>query len=149
MPTTRLTPDRLTPEPTQNSQVQSVLERPATERIREYRYRFAQAVVFGLPVAGLELYGGSLGGTEAWRWVRFFQALLAGWVIYVGAAGMLFEGLLLLRRRVTADLCVATAAVAMYCAGWFVAGWFCGAVLLVCVWTGLRWWGGARKLERA
>ena len=138
-----------TPEPSQKSQVQSVLERPAAERVREYKYRFAQSVVFGLPVVALEVRGGSLGGPEAGRWVRFFQGLLAGWVIYVGAAGMLFEGLLLLRRRMTSDLVVAAAAVGMYCAGWLAAGWFCGAVLLVGVWTGLRWWRGARKPELA
>ena len=140
MPTTLLTP-----EPTQKSQVQSILDRPRAERVREYRYRFAQSVVFGLPVAALELYGGSLGGPEAWRWVRFFQGLLAGWVIYVGAAGMLFEGLLLLRTRVTPDFPVAAGAVLMYFAGWFWAGWFSGAVGLVAAWTGSRWWLGRRR----
>src|SRR5690349_4428997 len=70
------------------------LTRPASDRLREYKYCCAQAVVFGLPVLALEAWGRSLGGREASRWVGGFQALLTGWVLYVAAAGMLFEGLL-------------------------------------------------------
>jgi len=139
MPTTRLTP-----EPTPPESIQALLHRPASERVREYKYRFAQAVVFGLPVIVLELIGPKLGGPEAGRWLRFMQGLLAGWVIYVGAAGMLFEGLLLLRRRMTSDLPVAAGAMVMYGAGWIRPGWFSLAVGLVAVWTGIRWLSGCK-----
>jgi hypothetical protein len=128
--------------PTTPLTLESVLNRPAGERAREYKYRFAQALVFGLPVVGLEFYGRALGGVEAERWVRFLQGLLAGWVMYIGASGMLLEGVL--RKRVTLDFLVAASAVAMYCVGWFWAGWFSGTVLLIAIWTGLRWWMSRR-----
>ena len=74
-----------------------------------------QAVVFGLPVWGLQWFGRSLGGPEADRWVGILQALLAGWVAYVGAAGMLFEGIVRLARgRLGPDLVVAALAVVLY-----------------------------------
>jgi hypothetical protein len=137
----------------------SLLHRPFEQRVREYRYRFAQSMVFGLPVIALELWGRALGGAEAERWVMFIQLLLAGWVMYVGATGMLSENVLLLGRRCSADLPVAAAALAIFLAGAisFAAviasghallgrGWFAGAVALVAVWTGLRWaWGAARQ----
>ena len=131
-----------------------LLDRPRDQRLREYQYRFAQSAVFGLPVLALHLFGRSLGGTEASRWVAILQAALAGWVIYVGAAGMLFEGLLLLaRRRFTADLLPALAAIALY----VLALWrtvpvilhsaspapsppYHLAVLTLILWTGFRWW---------
>ena len=70
--------------------------------------------MFGLPVLALQWKGTALGGAEADRWVGILQALLAGWVVYVGAAGMLFEGLILLPRRVMAELIPALLAVAAY-----------------------------------
>lgn len=42
----------------------------------------------------LQLIGLSLGGPESARWVTLFQALLTGWVAYVGAGGLLYEGLI-------------------------------------------------------
>src|SRR5215212_4637806 len=105
-----------TPPPTPDSppadHLQALLDRPAEQRLREYKYRFAQAVVFGLPVIGLECFGYALGGRDAERWVGFLEALLASWVVYVGAAGMLFEGLV--GRRITADLAVSVSAVGLY-----------------------------------
>ena len=79
----------------------AILNRPASERLREYKYRFAQSTVFGLPVIALHYLGPTLGGPEAGRWSGLFQLLLTGWVMYVGVVGMLIEGIL--RRRLTAD----------------------------------------------
>ncbi|MGH7215050.1 MAG: hypothetical protein ACREIT_09840 [Tepidisphaeraceae bacterium] len=135
--------------------MQSILERPREQRVREYQYRCAQSMVFGLPVVGLQVWGNSLGGPEADRWVGALQALLAGWVVYVGAAGMLFEGALLLleRRRATGDFVVALLAVVAYLASLasvvalVVAGralfrpvWFHWVVVALAAWTGFRWW---------
>src|SRR5262245_30598913 len=96
--------------------VDELLSRPLEQRVREYKYRCAQAIIFGLPVVGLHFFGHTLGGTpdEARRWSTILQTLLAGWVTYVGAAGMLAEGILTVNRRVTADLIVATICVLMY-----------------------------------
>jgi hypothetical protein len=135
-----------------------LLSRPATERAREYRYRFGQSVVFGLPVIALQLWGDKLGGREALRWTGVFQALLAGWVIYVAAAGMLFEGILLLgRRRVTGDLVCASMAVAVCLLsalrlihvligpsrGRPVFHW---AIVILGTWSALRWWQFSRRV---
>ncbi len=138
--------------------VQSLLNRPTEQRIREYQYRFAQSAVFGLPVIVLQYLGPSLGGTESDRWVGLLQALLCGWVTYVGAAGMLFEGLIVLSRgKLTIELLVALAAVGMYL---FSAGSLLGVIfhgqlfyrpllfhvviLLIAGWTGFRWWRMSR-----
>src|SRR5687768_1236958 len=131
MPTTPLTPDSL----------------PLHERIRQYKYRFAQSLVFGLPVIALEIWCRALGGRDADRWVLFLQALLAGWVMYVGAGGMLVGGLLAL-PKFTPDLPVAAAAIACYAAALasFAAPalrpWalFTCAVVLVTAWSALQWW---------
>lgn len=101
------------------------------------------------------MFGRSLGGPEADRWVAVLQALLATWVVYVGAAGMLFEGLLLLtRRHIAADLLPSLAALGLYLSAVVhtvqvlvkVAATpragspgFHWVVLLLVVWTGLRW----------
>src|SRR4051812_39463558 len=108
--------DELSP-PTSStmSRLESLLARPDEQRLSEYKYRCAQAIIFGLPVIGLQYFGASLGGPEAPRWVAILQALLAGWVVWIGTAGMLFEGLILLPRRgPTIDLFVAAAAIALY-----------------------------------
>lgn len=145
-----------------------LLSRPDEQRLREHKYRCAQAVVFGLPVIALRWFGRSLGGVEAARWVGILQMLLASWVMYVGAVGMLVEGLLLLaRRRWTADATIALAALALYL--WSVAAvvppiigrpgpWqplFHWTVVLIAGWTSLRWWclhrraGGSARVEEA
>lgn len=131
--------------------IEQLLARPVEQRLREYKYRCAQAIVFGLPVIFLHFGGHRLGGPEAQRWSQLFQALLAGWVMYVGAAGMLFEGLLVLPRRVTGDLLVAGAALALYLvsASSMACLLFTGAcgvpslfylsVILLMFWTGWKW----------
>jgi hypothetical protein len=137
-----------------------LLERPEAQRLQEFRYRFGQSAVFGLPVVALQWFGRSLGGTESDLWVTLFQALLAGWVVYVAATGMLAEAALLLltrRRPPAAGLAyalVAAAAVTGYLlslprlvllmahrgtAGtpWpSVLHW---VVIMLAVWTGMRW----------
>jgi hypothetical protein len=139
--------------------LEATLKRPRAERVREYKYRFAQSVVFGLPVLALQRFGPTLGGPEAWRWVALLQALLAGWVMYVAAAGMLFEGLLLLAaRRLTPDFLPAIVGLACYAVGLLRSGrlilrpaspplapTFHWAVLALLLWTGLRWWLLAKK----
>ena len=146
-------------------EIGNLLARPDEQRLREYKYRFSQAVVFGLPVIALQLWGSALGGPEAERWVGILQALLGGWVVYVGAAGMLFEGLVLLfgatPRRLTADLPVALAAVLTYLYSLasvlhvFVDGrlayrplWFHACVALLALWTGIQWVRWSRRLRR-
>ena len=142
------------------SRLDALLDRPADQRRREYQYRFAQSVVFGLPVLALQWFGRSLGGAEAARWVAVLQAALAGWVVYVGAAGMLFESLLRLgRRQVAADLVPSAAAVALFAVGaWHAAllvadaaahpaQTFHWSVLLLIGWTGMRWRLSARSVQ--
>ena len=140
------------------SRLTELLARPDDQRLREYKYRFSQAVVFGLPVLALQAWGHALGGPESGRWVGVLQALLAGWVVYVGAAGMLFEGLILLPRRVMADLVPALAAVLTYgfslisvlhvlVSGhlWYRPLLFHVSVVVVAGWTGLQWYRWSRR----
>jgi cation transport ATPase len=133
--------------------IESLLARPLDQRIREFKYRFAQAVVFGLPVLALQRYGRSLGWVEADRWVGLLQLALTGWVVYVAAAGMLFEGfVLLVRRRIQIDFIIALIAVALFLVSaasiahlifrgslWFPPR-FDAVVALLIVWCGWRWW---------
>src|SRR5688572_20280815 len=133
------------------NEIEQLLARPLDQRLREYKYRCAQSIVFGLPVIALQYFGPSLGGPEAPRWVAILQALLAGWVMYVGAAGMLVEGWILIDKRgLTADFMVAFFAVALYffslvtavhivITGRGISPAFHVAVSIVAVWTGLRW----------
>lgn len=135
----------------------SLLKRPLDQRVREFKYRFAQSVVFGLPVLALQRYGLALGWVEAGRWAGVLQLLLAGWVMYVGAAGMLFEGLLTLRKKPTADFTVALLAIALYL--WSAVGFFAlltragtehrllfdASVGLIAGWSAARWWRMARS----
>jgi hypothetical protein len=136
-----------------------VLSRPDSERLREYRYRFGQGFVFGLPVLFLCFFGDDLGGATAGPWSGLLQALLAGWLIYVCAAGMLFEGVLLLvRRQLTAELLVGAAAALLYLLGLWswgrllaggpsasAGGWFAACVLVLNAWVGAGWWRLARR----
>ncbi|HEY7091054.1 MAG TPA: hypothetical protein VH518_23355 [Tepidisphaeraceae bacterium] len=143
--------------------VQSLFHRSTQERAREYKYRCAQSIIFGLPVLALQWFGPRLAGgpQESQRWIGLLQALLAGWVTYVAAAGMLVEGLMLIggSRRMTVDLLVAGLAVALYLfsaisvLGVFVRGvpfygplMFHCAVIILAVWTGWRWWRTARSV---
>ena len=138
--------------------LESLLNRPIEQRVREYQYRFAQSAVFGIPVIFLKYFGPSLGGAESEKWAGLLQAVLTGWVTYVGAAGMMFEGMLLASRgRWMADLPVAVAAVGMYLfsavavLGVLIRGdlfyrplLFHWVILLLVAWTGYRW----RRLAR-
>ncbi len=154
--------DPTTPQPTAPAtSLADLLVRDDDQRLREYRYRFSQAAVFGLPVFALQAWGRDLGGTESERWVGLLQALLAGWVTYIGAAGMLFEGLILLPRRVAADLIPAIVAVATYAFSvvsvlhvlftgrlWYRPLLFHVAVFVVAAWTGLQWYRRSRHAGR-
>jgi cation transport ATPase len=131
--------------------LEQLLARPLEHRLREYKYRCAQALVFGLPVVALQYVGTALGGPEAPRYVAVLQALLAGWVMYVGAAGMLVEGWIVIHRRgLTIDFCVAFAAIALYvfslvaaahvvATGRGVPPAFHVSVVILAIWTGIRW----------
>ncbi|HEV2295649.1 MAG TPA: hypothetical protein VGR35_17510 [Tepidisphaeraceae bacterium] len=136
-----------------------LLARPHEQRLREYKYRFSQAAVFGLPVLALQAWGHALGGPESDRWIGFLQALLAGWVVYIGAAGMLFEGLILLPRRVMADLIPALVAVLTYLFSLVSVlhvpftshlGYrpllFHVSVLVIALWTGMQWFRWSRRV---
>jgi hypothetical protein len=143
------------PAPTR---LQELLARPDDQRLREYKYRFSQAVVFGLPVLALEAWGRALGGPESDRWVGILQALLAGWVVYVGAAGMLFEGLITLPHRMMPDLLPALLAVGAYGFSvlsvvhvmfdghlWYRLLLFHVSVLIVAIWSGVQWYRWSRR----
>src|SRR5450432_15180 len=106
----------MTVQTDEQSPLRLALARPRDQRCREYKYRCAQAIIFGLPVVALQYFGKSLGVTpqESSRWIAILQALLAGWVTYVAAAGMLFEGIILLPQKFRADLLVAAIAIAFY-----------------------------------
>lgn len=139
-----------------SSLIDQILHRPDDQRLREHKYRFAQAVVFGLPVLALQAFGVHLGGAEAGRWVVLFQVVLAGWVLWTGAGGMLFDAVLLLDRRITPDFAAACIAAALYFTG-LIAGWRAvlgeGApspllplsVLWIAAWSGVQWWRYARR----
>ena len=143
------------PDPDPSSEINSVLNRPASERLREYKYRFAQSTVFGLPVIALQYLGPILGGPEAGRWVGMLQTLLAGWVMYVGAMGMLVEGILL--WKLTADAIIAALAIGIYliCVaavvhlfitgrGWLQPSSFHWTVVIIMGWTATKWFAGSR-----
>lgn len=124
----------------------SILDRPLEQKIREHKYRFAQAIVFGLPVLALHFFSARLGGIEAQRWSAALQALLAGWITYIAAAGMIFEGIILLiaRRKLTADLVIGVLALALYLCSLAASlardrPLFLYGVILLAAWGGLRW----------
>ena len=136
------------------SAIDSLLSRPLDQRLREYRYRFGQAVVFGLPVLALQWFGQRVGGPEAGRWVAVLQALLCGWVMYVAGTGMLFEGAIvwMARRRMSGDFIVAALATATYlfsaiaAVGALVVGrvlygplLFHVVIIMLIAWTGAQW----------
>ena len=146
------------PDDAPASRLSELLARPKDQRLREYKYRFSQAVVFGLPVVALQIWGRALGGPEADRWVGILQALLAGWVVYVGAAGMLFEGLILLSRRALPDLIIAMVAVVAYLFSvvsvvhvfftgrlWYRPLLFHVSVIVIAGWTGWQWYRWSRR----
>lgn len=140
-------------------QLQSLLNRPPHQRLREYKHRCAQSIVFGVPVLFLQYFGHRLGGGESERWVAVLQALLSGWIIYVGAAGMLFEGMVNLRSQLSGDLLAGAAATVLYL--YSVAAVlplpFTGriayrpllfhlSVLVIATWTAIQWLRFSRRL---
>jgi uncharacterized membrane protein YfcA len=142
------------------SSVEAMLARPLEQRAREHKYRCAQALVFGVPVVALHLFGHQLGGPpeESRRWSALLQALLAGWVTYVSGAGMLVEGIMLIGRRVTLDFVVAAVVTLVYLVsltsalGVFFTGQpfyspllFHLVVMTLAGWCGLRWWQLSRS----
>ena len=141
----------------QQSTINTLLSRPADQRLREYKYRFSQSAVFGLPVIALQFYGRALGPADSERWVSLLQALLAGWVLYVNL-GMLFEGILLLpARRITGDFIVSAIAAALYLYSLISAAHgivtsrllfrpllFHVCVIVLAAWSGWRWWRTSR-----
>ena len=146
-------------DPQNSSTAPSLLARPRQQRLLEYKQRCAQAIVFGLPMLGLQWFGHLLGGApmEQQRWISILQALLSGWVIYVGATGMLIEGIFLW-PRVTADFVVAMVATLIYLFSaisttgiFFIGRPFYGPLLfhwssiLLAGWCGWRWWGMSRE----
>ena len=138
--------------------IDAILNRPDAERLREYKYRFAQSTVFGLPVIALHFVGPLLGGEESGRWVGLFQMLLAGWVMYVGVMGMAVESLL--RRTITSDGLIALAAIICYlsafCALFYLFttakppkfhGEFYWAVVIALVWSAVQWFRTSKRLR--
>ena len=145
--------------PDADSILHQMLQRGDAERARENRYRMAQAIVFGFWVIVLDWTGDRLGGRDAGLWSGAFQSLLSAWVVYVGAAGMGFEGIVRLYirpRQFTWDLPVAIAAAASWLWGFLSlsigfaaahAGRFyprpAGPGFDLCIWV-LAIWTGAR-----
>jgi cation transport ATPase len=140
-----------------------LLARPAAERSREYRYRFAQSLIFGLPVLGLQWFGPLLSARadEAARWVPLLQAILSGWICYIAALPMLVEGIVVIRESLRADLVVGTLAVGTFIYSVVLLGaifvhqsfsyrppLFDWVVMLLIAWNGVRWAWLRRRLGR-
>lgn len=133
--------------------LESLLDRPPAERLREWKYRFAQSFVFGLPVLALQFFGYKLGGPESARWVGLLQTLLAGWIIYIGAIAVFVEGLLFLSQsKLTLNLILSAVAIALYIFSviawatilfqsrpWPAAPRFDLSVALILFWSALQW----------
>jgi hypothetical protein len=133
-------------------EIAELLHRPPEQRAKEFRYRCAQTFVFGIPVLALQWIGPKLGGAESSRWIALLQALLAGWIVYIAAAGMLFEGIVAFSVRTFPDLLVSAFAISVYlysvaCAiaillpHQTVLGIprFHWCVLVLMAWTSFRW----------
>ncbi|HEX8524164.1 MAG TPA: hypothetical protein VF669_18060 [Tepidisphaeraceae bacterium] len=133
----------------ESDRVKQLIDRPAEVRRREYQYRFAQTVVFGLPVTALALWARVLDPVHHERWGTVMQALLAGWVMYVNA-GMVVEGILV--RRVTGDLVASLIGAGIYLWSlgaavhilvdgrvWYRPILFGWSVAVMAIWTGARW----------
>lgn len=132
--------------------IQSILDRPASERLREHKYRFAQCVIFGIPVVALYYFGPKLGGADSARWTGLLQSLLAGWTLYIGAVPLLTESLLLLaQHKLKFDFLISLCAFILYILG--LIGWifslrgnrapvpvaFSLLIILLVLWSGVQW----------
>jgi cation transport ATPase len=118
----------------EQSAVPSPPNRAQSEQARAHKYRFAQSLIFGLPVLALELFGEKLGGAESARWVMLFQALLAAWVMFVGAVPMIMENILAKAERRNQDIKLSSSASGL----WAVAIYFVGIFSWVLVLRGGR-----------
>ena len=138
------------------NRLDELLNRPLDQRLREYKYRFAQSVVFGLPVLALQWWGSALGPADSQRWVSLLQSFLCGWVLYVNL-GMLFEGLLVPRLRFRGDFLVAVIATILYLISvisalhgiittrlWYPL-FYSPIIVILMVWSGWRWFRLARS----
>ena len=136
--------------------IDTFVHRQISERTREFKYRFSQSVVFGLPVIALQLFGPALGPADWQRWVSLLQLLLAGWVVYVNL-GMLIEGIVKLWwREWSWSLLVILIAIAVYLYSALIGivgilgmtlpyrPLFDVCVALLATWTGYRWMRLAR-----
>jgi cation transport ATPase len=143
-----------TPSPRVRELVEELLHRPLVQRGREHKYRFAQSLVFGLPVIALQFIGPRLGGAESQRWIALFQAALSMWVTYIAATGMISEGvvMLLARRRFTKDLLVGLIALGLEAFSfisashllvdgtiWYRPLLFHVVVIILIIWSGIQW----------
>ena len=99
-----------------------------------------------------------MGGPESPRWIAVLQALLSGWILYVAAAGMVVEAILLPTLNRVPDAIVGSVAICLYLFSLvcvvpiFITGRMLGgpilfhcAVLLLGGWTALRWWQLSRE----
>jgi len=155
MPTALRSPDPAADE--REIRLHELLNRPIDQRLREYKYRFAQSIVFGLPVLALQWWGGALGPVDADRWDSLLQSLLCGWVLYVNL-GMLFEGILIPRLRLRGDFLVASMATILYLISlisalhgiitarlWYRPLFYFVVILLLMTWSAWRWFRLARS----
>jgi cation transport ATPase len=126
--------------------------RPLEQRTREHKYRFAQTLVFGLPVIGLQYFGNRLGGPESSRAVAVIEFVLTGWILAIGATGMLSEGVMLLiaRRKISGDFLVGAGTVILFAFSCISAvalffksdagpGLFHVVVIVLAVWSAIQW----------
>jgi hypothetical protein len=138
------------------TRLKELLARPAQERLREYKYRFGQSIVFGIPVIALQWWGDRLGPIDSQRWSSLLQALLCGWVVYVNL-GMLVEGLIDRRLRLRADFDVAMLCVVLFVISlisavygiitsrlWYPTFFHVVIILLAC-WSMWRWISLSRR----
>ena len=137
------------PNPPDPPSLQQLINRPKSERRREYRYRFAQTLVFGLPVIALAVWGPLLGPTDWQRWSTVLQALLTGWILYINL-GLLLEPIV--AKQHYADLAIIVTALVIYL--WSIAGTahvlltgrssnrsalYCICVAVLSIWNAVRW----------
>jgi cation transport ATPase len=142
-------------------ELRRLIHRSPVERCREFRYRVAQSLIFGLPVLGLQYLGPQLSPRpdEAARWVPLLQAILTCWICYIGALPMLVEGLLLVREKLRVDLIVAALAIGACLYSLFLllgvlidrqtvyrSFFFHDVVIVLVAWNGVRWWWIRRTL---
>ena len=144
------------------SRVELLLARPDEQRLREYKYRCAQALIFGLPVMALEYFGRSL-GAEYGQTLVCGTARLGGFPVGIVAnqhhrvrpadGPLQFGGVLYV------DSAEKVARFVMNCNQDFLPIIFTGhlgrgpilfhvVIALLATWTGARWWQWSRRRAR-